>query len=135
MSALHTAGPWDWYMHSGERPYLATPDRGRLYVMDFGRKGMQGAAPRFSHWNGIDDGKPRERMGGIMNDGILLKDGSLHPDARLMAAAPVLLTASIEAEAVLCAMSPPTKSMDIPDILAALAKLRAAMTAATGRTL
>lgn len=87
---LHTAGPWDWFMHAGERPYLATPDRGRLHVMGFARKGMQGATPRFSHWSGLADGEPRDRKGGIMQDGILLMDGRLHPDARLIAAAPEL---------------------------------------------
>lgn len=91
MSAKHTPGPWEWFMHPAERPYLATPDRGRLYVMGFARKGMQGATPIFSQWNGIDDGAERGRTGGVMCDGILLKDGRLHPDARLIAAAPELL--------------------------------------------
>jgi len=90
MSA-HTPGPWQWFTHSGGAPYLATPDRGRLYVMSFARLGMQGATVRFSRWDGMRDGVKRLRMGGIMEDGLLLADGSLHPDARLIEAAPDLL--------------------------------------------
>lgn len=80
-------------MHPGERPYLATPDRGHLYVMDFVRAGMQDATPRFARWNNIDNGGDRGRMGGIMSAGVLLRDGSMHPDARLISAAPEMLEA------------------------------------------
>jgi len=86
----HTPGPWDWF-ESTRGPYLATPDRGRLYVMGFARLGMQGATPRFSHWDGIEGGAERERMGGIMCDGVKLPSGDLHPDAKLIKAAPELL--------------------------------------------
>lgn len=87
----HTRGPWAWLTDSMGRTALATPDRGRLYVMDFARRGMQGAQPRFSQWQGIMDGADRARAGGIMEDGIWLPDGTLHPDARVIAAAPRLL--------------------------------------------
>lgn len=93
MSAQHTPGPWKWFERAEGRPYLATPDRGHLYVMGFERKGMQGATPVFSHWTFIEAGKPRERTGGIMENGILLRDGSMHPDARLIEAAPELFAA------------------------------------------
>lgn len=89
----HTPGPWQWFERMPGRPYLATPDRGQLYVLGFERKGMQGAGPVFSHWPGISDGTERERKGGIMEPGLLLRDGSMHPDARLIAAAPDLLEA------------------------------------------
>lgn len=92
MNTKHTPGEWAWFQ-SGTRHYLATPDRGRLYVMGFGRKGMQGASPQFAHWDGIEAGAERSRLGGILRDGPFLDNGSLHPDARLIAAAPDLLNA------------------------------------------
>jgi hypothetical protein len=93
MSAQHTPGPWQWFERTPGRTYIATPDRGQLYVLGFKRKGMQGASPVFAHWPGIEGGAARERKGGIMEDGLLLRDGSIHPDARLIAAAPDLLAA------------------------------------------
>lgn len=92
-AAKHTPGPWQWFERMPGRPYLATPDRGQLYVLGFERKGMQGAGPVFSHWPGIDDGAERERKGGIMEPGLLLRDGQMHPDARLIASSPRLLAA------------------------------------------
>ena len=68
---------------------LATPDRGRLYVMQPVRCGMQGGTVRFSAWG---EG-PRGRRGGVMLDAKEhLRNGVLmHPDALLIAAAPDLL--------------------------------------------
>jgi hypothetical protein len=86
----HTPGPWEWFTNNG-KPYLATPDRGRLYVMGFERRGMQGAGPRFSYWKGIGNGDDRGRHGGIMESGPFMRNDELHPDARLIAAAPELL--------------------------------------------
>jgi len=88
----HTPGPWQWFERE-RGPYLATPDRGHLYVMGLARKGMQGATVRFATWHGIESGAERERLGGIMEDGIRLRNGELHPDARLLEAAPDLLAA------------------------------------------
>lgn len=102
MNTKSTPGPWQWMRRGpGEAPYLATPDRGHLYVMGFARKGMQRAQPIFAHWTGIEGGADRGRMGGVMCDGILLQDGSLHPDARLIEAAPKLLAALTKCMAAL----------------------------------
>lgn len=88
----HTPGPWQWEFDGAGRPRLVTPDRGKLYVMGFRRFGMQGAAPEFSYWDGITEGEPRGRRGGIMEPLPLFHGRSgLHPDARVIAAAPVLL--------------------------------------------
>ena len=100
MTTKHTPGPWQWFERMPGRPYLATPDRGQLYVLGFERKGMQGAGPVFSRWPGIECGAERERKGGIMEPGLLLRDGSMHPDARLIAAAPQLLEALVALHAV-----------------------------------
>lgn len=80
MSAQHTPGPWYWHTDDNGNVSLCTPNRGRLYVMDFARKGMSSAQPRFSRWEGVERG----RQGGIMTPGVE------HPDARLIAAAPDL---------------------------------------------
>ena len=87
----HTPGPWDWYMSDRGETMLATPDRGRLYVMQPVRCGMQGGTVRFSEWG---EG-PRGRRGGVMRDAKEhLRNGVLmHPDALLIAAAPDLLAA------------------------------------------
>jgi hypothetical protein len=43
-----TAGPWQWFGNTDVHDvYLATPDRGRLYVMQFARWGMSSAQPVF----------------------------------------------------------------------------------------
>lgn len=84
----HTPGPWTWDVTPGGDVRLVTPDRGKLYVMGFVRKGMRGAQPTLSLWG---DGE-RGRRGGIMHD-FLEAGGADHPDARLIAAAPALLEA------------------------------------------
>lgn len=81
----HTPGPWEWRTN-GARIYLRTVHRGGLYIMDFVRRGMQGAQPRFAVWQGDD----REKLGGIMTPASEF-DFRNHPDARLIASAPDLL--------------------------------------------
>lgn len=84
----HTPGPWRWTRRGGGEVSLATPDRGLLIVMDFARRGMTGAQPRFAVW----EGEERERLGGLMRKAEAL-DLEAHPDARLIASAPDLLEA------------------------------------------
>lgn len=82
----HTPGPWYWHDDGSNRYSLRTPDRGQLIVMDFARKGMNGAAPRFAV---MDDDQPRGRRGGILT----AVDPATHPDGLLIAAAPDLFDA------------------------------------------
>jgi hypothetical protein len=43
-----TPGPWEWFGNTKmHEVYLATTDRGRVFVMDFARWGMRDAQPRF----------------------------------------------------------------------------------------
>lgn len=80
----HTPGPWVWR----QTPHgigLYAPHSGQLVVMDFVRRGMNGAQPRFSDRKG-------DRRGGLMHKAETL-DLAAHPDARLIAAAPALLAA------------------------------------------
>jgi hypothetical protein len=81
--AGHTEGPWFWHVDMSGRVSLRTPDRGQLVVMDVARRGMQGAAIRFSV---MPDGQPRGRRGGILET----MDPRTHADGRLIAAAPML---------------------------------------------
>jgi hypothetical protein len=96
-----TPGPWAWFGNRSGGVYLATPDRGRRYIMGFSRYGMNGAQPTFCVGNimrpaaelvsfAVGDGTAR---GFKEADG----DASVyrydireidHPDARLIAAAP-----------------------------------------------
>jgi hypothetical protein len=129
----HTPGPWQWDVtHSGEIR-LVTPDRGKLYVMGFERKGMRGAQPKFSKWG---DG-PRERRGGIMHP-FEEAGGAEHPDARLIAAAPESHEANKLSLTVLCAIrAAGVLSHDtniLRDLDSAISANRAAIAKATGES-
>lgn len=88
-----TPGPWFWRLSSSGRIDLSAPHGGGTTVMDFARKGLQGAQPRFAI---CFDGQPRGKRGGIMqtaveimedNNGLLRND-----DAEAIAALPDLAT-------------------------------------------
>ncbi len=87
-----TEGPWHWFCsHNTYRSvYLATKRWGRRFVMDFVRYGMQGAAPRFQVHDGEDRGL-MYRCDELGDEKDHNGDYSLsHPDARLIALAPVI---------------------------------------------
>lgn len=87
----HTPGPWQWVKRQafgGRSIDLVHPHRGYLTVMDFVRLGMQGGTFRLATWKG----EQRENMGGIMRPAHEL-DILNHPDAKLLAAAPLMFEA------------------------------------------
>lgn len=91
----HTPAPWAWRGYPTHRdsvpkhPYLRSEVSPRYIVMDFVRQGMQGAQPRFIHRNtGAGIMRPVSEMGA---------GWAAHPDARLIAAAPDLLTTALAA--------------------------------------
>ena len=86
MPKKHTPEPWDWYAYPDGALHLGTPHSGHLIVMDFVRRGMQGALPRFAEWNGDERG----RFGGIMRSATA-EMMAAHPDARLIKYAPEML--------------------------------------------
>ena len=88
-----TPSPWQWVNRDSGGVMLQTPDRGRLVVMSFGRKGMQSAEPRFAT---MDDDYPRGRRGGIlmsMSELMARGKNELPADAALIAASPKLYEA------------------------------------------
>jgi hypothetical protein len=86
----HTIGPWYWQRGCYGEIRLMSPKNGHCVVMDFVRRGMQGAQPRFS-----DRGDAP--LGGILHKAEEL-DLSTHPDALLIAKAPDLEAALIRLE-------------------------------------
>ena len=79
-----TPGEWLWQSFDGGKTlFLGTRAMGRLIVMDFVRKGMSFACPRFSDRNG-------ESRGGIMHPHDMTTIDH-NPDARAIAAVPKLI--------------------------------------------
>ncbi len=107
IAAKATPGPWHWRESSSGRIDLAAPHGGGTTVMDFARKGLQGAQPRFAV---CFDSEPRGKRGGIMrtaaeimekHDGLLRND-----DAEAIATLPDLaaeLRATLDRETALMA--------------------------------
>lgn len=147
MVEQHTPGPWAWFGNRSGGVYLATPDRGRRYIMGFRRYGMNGAQPTFNIGSimrpaaelvsfAVGD---RSVRGFKQADGDTSVyrydiDGIDHPDARLIAAAPdlfealVLAKSHIEHMAAWISGRPDGYSFeaigeDMPSINAAIAKV------------
>lgn len=94
----HTPGPWRWFGNTNSKQiYLATPDRGRQYVMCFERWGMNSASPAFQcddhlmhradelvTYEVFPDAKSPDDPRLYRHDIVDIN----HPDARLIAAAP-----------------------------------------------
>lgn len=153
MTLPHTPGPWRWF--SNERTgsvYLATPDRGRLIVMDFaketvlceggeGEYQVEAVVPRFAvDWKDREQGAPRERWGGIMRTALALGRGdhngvfdlaAHHPDAALIAAAPDLYALAVQVVERLPFSTPEESDAWLHHHLAPLA--RAAIAKAEGK--
>lgn len=90
--AAATPGPWRWFGNTQTRQlYLATPDRGRLFVIGtHGASSRGGEALQFATW----EGEQRGRRGGILRTGLELAGETDHnhefreidaPDARAIA--------------------------------------------------
>jgi hypothetical protein len=115
MTEAATPGPWQWFGNTKMyEVYLATVDRGRIFVMDFERWGMAGAQPRFQvRLDGEPDTGIMRRLCELEGDvapkmvASHRKEfvGIGHPDAKFIAGArtavPVLL-AEVERLRALC---------------------------------
>lgn len=126
---LATPGPWQWFGNTNHHEvYLATVNRGRVFVMDFVRWGMSGAQPRFQvALNGGDDSGVMRSVGEMAKNEAVSKPtvvfgplyeapyrkqftGIGHPDAAFIAASRTL----------------------VPDLLGEVGRLRAQLTEVAG---
>jgi hypothetical protein len=87
-------GPWGWFGNAKYEFFLSTKDRGRIFVMQFGRMGMQSAQPCFNvNGRGMTDGRELaiyevNRNATDFNDPSLYRHdivGFRHPDAEFIA--------------------------------------------------
>ena len=129
-------GRWGWY-GGYDSLYLATESCVRRFVMDFARKGMKSAQPRFQI-GGIMYGAIDHLTEYVVGDGVARgqaqaqKDPSVyrldvsdvdHPDARRIARVPDMEAALIEAEELVTTIE---RSDPWPEIHAAIAAYRKA---------
>lgn len=79
-----TPGPWSWFGNTKmHEVYLATVDRGHVFIMDFVRWGMQAGQPRFQIRE-KGDGSPFHRLSIMRSLGDLAKEG--HPEGPIFEA-------------------------------------------------
>jgi hypothetical protein len=79
-----TPGPWRWFDDNrASSPYLATVDRGRVYVMGFARRGMNSAQPLFQ----VRDDPEHPTWGVMQSAAEIGPEWTTHPDAALIVAA------------------------------------------------
>jgi len=127
-------GGWSWF-GGRDRLYLATNQGGRRYVMDFSRKGMKGAQPRFQvsgeMCGAVDeltqyevgDGSARGQKQADADPTVYRLDvsGVDHPDARRIANVPryerAIMAAKDLADAVenYCANIPDMERWNVMD--------------------
>lgn len=119
----HTKTPWTW-QDFGRGLILSSCSSGRPIVMDFARKGMHAAEPRF--------GKRTDNMGGIMVP--LSEWEELPPDAAFLLRAVNAHDKLVEAlkDAIAFIESNDTYSTD-PEVKAISDKLFAVLTASSDR--
>jgi len=109
-----TPGPWGWFGNTDTRDiYLATPDRGRQFIMRFRRWGMQGAQPWFNTDMSMEPASENVRYA-VAPDAESRDDKRVyradisaikHPDAELIAAAPTDITALLGAVRAVLALA------------------------------
>ena len=109
-----TPGPWGWRQPAGSRQInLCTVGRGMLYVLSPARAGMNDATIRFGH-------RTAPNRGGLLREVPVrdhhspdyLRDDELTPDARLIQAAPELLSLLRRVINALRSDSLPTELLD-----------------------
>lgn len=108
-------GPWAWTGYPGDLK-LSTTHSGRVYVMDFVRKGLNAAQPRFQPKRGRGMIKASDLLQfevgdrSIVGEATARKDGSVYrydvrgidcPNARLIALAPLLAAEVLRLRALL----------------------------------
>jgi len=145
MTGKPTPGPWQWMGSDLGGLYLATTHSGRIYVMGFKRRGMNGAEPMFQVGGrmvpaselvafDVGDGTARGFVEGKADPSVYRYDVAFidHPNARLIAAAPSLLDALIRCEAWLVVLRTDRNEAGRRGISRVIQDARAAIAAAKG---